>query len=192
MWCFCSATTSIWLQQILSIWVIQIFQALAVQQRSPIFLVTMNQWTNQLCDTLGENMFNWRTQPEGKESYQVLSHWKIRSQPKGWSVSSVKKPWELSTVCRNNLNLMEVVSKKLDENGDIYKYTYGWWTKSCTSTWRDNLDRLVRPLYPLIQCWVSFVNEVVRDFGHSTSFFLTTKHCPNVKEGVRGLVLGCK
>ena len=37
---------------------------------------------------------------------------------------------------------------------DVQKY--GWWTKSCTSTWRDNLDRLVRPLYPLVQCWVSF------------------------------------
>ena len=68
----------------------------------------------------------------------------------------------------------------------------GWWTKSCTSTWRDNLYRLVHPLYPLVQCWVSFIIEVVQDFGHSTSFFLTTKHCPNVKEGVRGLVLGCK
>ena len=68
----------------------------------------------------------------------------------------------------------------------------GWWTKSCTSTWKDNLDGLMHPLYPLVQCWVSFVIEVVQDFGHSTSFFLTTKHYPNVTEGVRGLVLGCK
>ena len=45
VWCFCSATTWIWLQQILSTSAIQISQALAVQQRSPIFLVTwlMNQ-----------------------------------------------------------------------------------------------------------------------------------------------------
>ena len=68
----------------------------------------------------------------------------------------------------------------------------GWWTKSCTSTKRYNLDRLVHPLYPQVQCWVSFVIEVVQDFGHSTSFLLTTKHNPNVKEGVRGLVFGCK
>ena len=48
----------------------------------------------------------------------------IRSQPKGWSVTSVKKPWEQATVCRNNLNLMEVVSKKLDENGGVYIYIH--------------------------------------------------------------------
>ena len=67
---------------------------------------------------------------------------------------------------------------------------YGWWTKSCTTTWRDNLDRLVRPpFYPLVQCWVSFVIELVQDFGHSTSLFVTTKHCPNVEKGVQGVSL---